>query len=152
MTVSDPAGTFITMIHAIDAVDWVTVRRCFVDEVDVDYSELFGQPRATMAADTLMAGWREIGGGFESTQHFIGPILLEEDGDRTRLDTHVRAYHRLDGDIWMVAGHYSARLGRPDGGWKIAALRLRVFYEEGSRALVDRARERGRTRPRLMKA
>jgi hypothetical protein len=51
----------------------------------------------------------------------------------------------------MVAGHYTAVLKRRESRWKIAALTLKVFYEEGDRALVDRARERGGARPRAMK-
>jgi hypothetical protein len=151
MTVSDPGGAFTAMIHAIDAVDWAAVRHWLADEVDVDYSELFGQPRATTPADTLIAGWREIVGGFEATQHVLGPILASEDAGRTRLHAHVRAYHRLEGAVWMVAGHYAAVLERRENRWKLAALKLKFFYQEGDRALVDRARERGRTCPRVMK-
>lgn len=42
----------------------------------------------------------------------------------------------------MVAGHYTVRLV-PDGSmWKIAAITLLVFYQEGNPAIPDLARAR----------
>ncbi|HTE45051.1 MAG TPA: hypothetical protein VK636_07395, partial [Gemmatimonadaceae bacterium] len=60
--------------------------------------------------------------------------------------THIRAYHRMQGaeggDVWMVAGHYDVRLRSIDGAWKIAAITLTVFYQEGNFSIPQIARAR----------
>ena len=39
----------------------------------------------------------------------------------------------------MVAGHYEVRLAPSPDGWKIAALALRVFYQEGNSGIPNEA-------------
>jgi hypothetical protein len=137
-------NTFIRMLHAIDARDWSGVRREFADAVDMDYSSLFGEPPARVDADAQIAGWRRFAGAFDATQHLTGPILVQRTAAGVIARTHVRAYHRLQGepggDIWMVAGHYTVALVPADDGWKIAGITLTVFYQEGNLNLASMAR------------
>jgi hypothetical protein len=136
----DAADTLISMLHAVDARDWTGVRRAFSDEVDVDYSALTGAPPARVAADAMVAGWRSFLGAFDATQHLTGPILVSTDAVSATARTHVRAYHRTTRDalasIWLVAGHYDVRLDRAGERWRITAMTLRVFYQEGGAAQV----------------
>ncbi|WP_163508179.1 nuclear transport factor 2 family protein [Fodinicola acaciae] len=135
-------GAVLTrLLHAIDSVDWPTVRACFTDKVHIDYTSLFGGEPETLAADELVERWRGLLPGFDATQHLTGPVLVDADG---RLDTHVRSFHVLDGDIWAVHGHYSGQLR--DG--RIASLTLTLFYQEGNRSLPVTAGERAKTSPR----
>jgi hypothetical protein len=138
MPMYDAADTFSSMLHAIDSRDWPGVRRAFADHVDVDYSSLSGAPAARVATDELIAGWQTFLGAFEVTQHLTGPIILTDRGESITANTHVRAYHRkpaqADGAIWLVVGHYEIRLARIGESWKITAMTLRVFYQEGSPA------------------
>jgi hypothetical protein len=147
----EASNTFSRMLHAIDARDWDGVRRAFADEVDIDYSTLFGAPAATVDADAHVAGWRAFAAAFDATQHITGPIVVTPEADAVTASTHVRAYHRIQGapggDMWMVAGHYRVRLLRSANGWRIAAITLIVFYQEGNLTLPDRARARVESRP-----
>src|SRR6059058_5886886 len=74
--VSDPgpnAGdVFTLMLHALDRKDWASVRATFADQVDVDYSSLFGVPPAQVNADEQVAAWREFLDAFDATQHLTG--------------------------------------------------------------------------------
>lgn len=58
------------------------------------------------------------------TQHVLGQMLVELDGDRAASETYFVAYHVIpgeDGDIFMVAaGRYLDRFDRRDGVWKIS--------------------------------
>jgi len=134
------------MLHSIDAKNWDGVRRAFADRVYMDYTSLFGDPAATGTADNQVAGWRAFAGAFDVTQHITGPIIAAPDGDGVIASTHVRAYHRIQGaeggDVWMVAGHYVVRLTSFDGAWRIAAISLTVFYQEGNLAIPQIARAR----------
>jgi hypothetical protein len=88
--------------------------------------------------------------GFDATQHLLGPLRIEERGsDEATAETHVRAYHYLEESVWMVAGHYRIALKRKDAVWRIAGIRLDVFYQEGGADLLARAQERALALPRV---
>jgi SnoaL-like protein len=122
------------MLHAIDGRDWPAVRAGFTDEVRTDYTSLFGGSPETISADDLVARWRGLIPGFTATQHITGPVVATDD----RLETHVIAHHWLDGDTWVVYGHYVART--VDG--RIAELTLQTFHETGDRDILAAATER----------
>ena len=50
----------IPMIHAVDQVDWPTVRHGFADTIDVDYTSLVGGDPETMPADKLIERWQGL--------------------------------------------------------------------------------------------
>ena len=143
---SNPTNVFTGMLHAFDAKNWREVRQAFADDVDVDYSSLFGVRAARTSADELVSGWQRFASGLDATQHITGPVVTSPQASGLKASTHVRAYHRMTGvgggDIWIVAGHYDVQL-RPLGGvWKIAGLTLTVFYQEGNLDLPALAQER----------
>jgi hypothetical protein len=146
MDFSGAANTFTTMLHAIDARDWDGVRFAFADRVDIDYGSLSGEPAATVSVEDHVTGWREFALGFDATQHVTGPLVVTQNAIGVTAHTHVRAYHYVKGtagnEVWMVAGHYEVRLRASGDAWKIVAITLTVFYQEGNLALPDRARAR----------
>jgi SnoaL-like domain len=134
------------MLHAIDGKDWDGVRQAFADSLEMDYSSLFGAPRATITGDDQVAQWRAFASALDATQHITGPIVTAQGSDGVTAQTHIRAYHQIKGaaggDIWMVAGHYAVRLVPIGESWKIAAITLTVFYQEGNTAIPELARAR----------
>lgn len=58
------------------------------------------------------------------TQHIIGQVLIEVDGDHAAGESYFIAHHAIngeDGEIFMIAaGRYLDRFERRDGTWKIA--------------------------------
>ena len=134
--------TVITrLLHAIDAMDWPTVRECFAGTVATDYTSLWGGEPATVPIDDLIADWTTIVRGFDATQHLTGPVITV-DG---RLHTHVRAHHWRAGEAWTVYGHYIAEVR--DG--RITALTLQTYQVEGNPELPATARRepvRGQSR------
>ena len=152
MSDSRPGEVLISMLHAIDRLDWPIVRASFADRVRVDYSSLSGQPAADVSADDLIAGWKTLLPGFDATQHLAGPVLASQENATAVVETHVRGYHHIAdakaGEIWMVAGHYTARLSVHEGDWKIVELTLTLFYQEGNLSLPDLARSRAVVEPR----
>lgn len=140
----------LDLFHAIDALDWNGVSAALADRVEVDYTSLFGGEAGAPTRDELIESWKGIVPGFDATQHLLGPICIEEtDANRAVAETHVRAYHYLEGSVWMVAGHYSIALERTDAGMRIAGIRLDVFYQEGGPDLLSRAQERALAFPRV---
>ncbi len=133
-----------SMLHAVDDLDWEAIRARFTTELEIDYTSLWGGDPETVTIDELLARWQRLLPGFDVTQHLIGPVVVSGgDEDAISCTTNVRGYHRLAGATWMAAGRYDMRLVRSGGSeWRIAALTLRCYYEEGDRALVDAATQR----------
>lgn len=63
-----------------------------------------------------------------NTQHILGQILIDLDGDAARVETHVVSYHRVnmgEGEAGgerdtCIGGRYLDRLEKRDGAWRIA--------------------------------
>jgi hypothetical protein len=126
-TVTD-SDVITRMLHAIDRLDWATVRDSLTDVIVTDYTSLWGGEPETLAAEELISRWSAFASGLAATQHQTGPVVVT-DG---RAATHVVAYHWMpDGDLWTVHGHYVARI--TEG--RIAELTLQTFYAGGSEAL-----------------
>lgn len=125
--------------RAVDTRDWDTVARLLADEVDLDYTSVFGGEPERVAGPELVARWRGLLPGFDATQHFVAPLLATAEDV---LEGNVRGYHHLDGDTWMVAGWYRITLSATPGGGRIAGITLTEAYETGSRDLVERAQQR----------
>lgn len=153
MTPDDPhaADVVTTMLLAIDALDWRTVRAALAPRVTTDYTSLWGGEPEKMAADELVDRWRQLLTGFDATQHLTGPVVVTRADERgATCATTVRGYHHIATDdgpaTWMVAGRYEIGLDRGPDGWAVDAITLAVAYEEGDRGLVDVARRRGEDR------
>jgi hypothetical protein len=129
------ADVLTRMLHAIDRLDWATVRDSHAGQVRVDYTSLWGGEPATVSIDELIGQWQETLKGFGATQHLTGPLSVTGN----LVETHVTAHHwRTTGSAWVVHGHYTARL---DGG-RIAELALHVFHASGDPDLPTIAAQR----------
>lgn len=145
MRTDDAPAVFTSMLHAIDARDWQRVRDAFDTEIDIDYESLFGEKPRRVNADRHCAGWQVFAGPFQATQHITGPFTVQASSDGAIADTHVRAYHRIEGapggDVWVVVGHYRVDLRPVNGAWKIRGIKLTVFYQEGNRRIPQFAQD-----------
>jgi hypothetical protein len=146
------SDTVTSLLHGVDTLDWTRVRGALTDEVRIDYTSLFGGSPARIAADQLIVNWRALLPGFDATQHIIGPVIVRQAGERAEAETTVRGYHRVKGadggDIWMVAGRYDMQLEQSGGRWRIAAITLSTYYQEGNLALPAVAQGRAVSEPR----
>ena len=138
-----PADTFTAMLSAVDALDWQAFVACFDERIETDYTTLWGGEPETVSPSELSANWQALAPGYDATQHLTGPVLVTENGDEARGVTSVRAYHHIaELGTWMVSGRYEIGFRRTDAGWRINAITLVTYYEEGERVIVDRARQR----------
>jgi SnoaL-like domain len=132
---------------AADLREWDACRACFADEVRVDYTSLNGGEPATVRSADLVDGWSRVFAGFDVTQHAITNHDVAVDGDRAVCRSHFVARHLIRdaaaGGFWNLGGHYRHELARTPAGWKVTAMTMTWTWEEGDRALVQRASERG---------
>lgn len=142
-------ATVSRMLFAIDRLRWDDLEDHFSDRVQIDYTSLFGGDVETLSKEELLSRWRGLLPGFDATQHMTGPIVVTAaEANEAVAETHVRGYHYLNDESWMVAGHYTMRLEHDGTKWRIASIRLDVYRQEGNRELPALALERARTNPR----
>ena len=107
------------LARAIDRCDADLVAQVFHPDATDDHGGYKGTAR------DFIPWVMDVLAGMRRTQHMIGNILIELDGDRAYGETYFIAHHSLpkdDGpDTFMVAaGRYLDRFERRDGAWKIA--------------------------------
>lgn len=134
-----------------DLLQWdLLVGEVFHDKVTVDYTSLFGGEVETLTSAQLIARWKTVLPGFDSTQHLLGSYFVEIEKDTAKATAHVRANHFLantmGGDTWVVGGTYFYELVRTDAGWRIRSSRLAMSYVEGNQHLLALAQERVKAR------
>ncbi len=127
-----------------DSRDWDLFRTCFTDEVEIDFSDGFGQPVVRVGADDWVAGTAPRMESFTATQHMITNLVVTfDDDDHATCVAYVRASHHRpnstgDSDQ-TVYGHYTNRFERTPGGWRIARLKLTAQWMTGNFGIFQAA-------------
>jgi hypothetical protein len=131
-----------SVAHHIDAKRWNDLRALYADEVETDYTSLFGGTVQRQPGDALIPVWQGALGKV-ATQHLLGPIDVRVSGSTATASCHVRALHQAKGapggDEWEVLGHYLFDLTRGAAGWKIARMKLETLLQTGNRNLLAEA-------------
>jgi hypothetical protein len=133
-------STVTAVSHFIDHKQWRELRGLYAETVQTDYTSLFGGEVQNQRGDALIEAWRKLLTPI-ITQHLLGPIAVEVDGDSATARCHVRGYHHAQGipggEDWMVAGHYVFHLIKDGTMWKIRAMKLETFYQTGNAKLLE---------------
>lgn len=120
-----------------DSRDWELFRSCFTDEVEVDFSQGFGQPVTRVTADEWVAATAPRMESFKATQHMITNHVITFDGDDdATCVAYVRASHHLPNGLGdsdqTVYGYYTNRFTRTPNGWRIAKVKLTALWMTGN--------------------
>ncbi|MGE0482619.1 MAG: nuclear transport factor 2 family protein [Gammaproteobacteria bacterium] len=105
--------------RGIDRLDFDLVRSCYHADAYDDHGGFAGHVEEFIAAaGEFLRRWT-------ATQHFMGNMLIEIDGDRARAETYAVAYHRREdadgnGKDDVMGIRYVDRFEKRDGEWKIA--------------------------------
>ena len=105
--------------RGIDRMDFDLVRSCYHDDAYDDHGAFAG------SVDEFIASARDFLARWTATQHFMGNLLIEIEGDRARAETYAVAYHRREDDEGngkddVMGIRYVDRFECRDGEWKIA--------------------------------
>ena len=130
--------------YGTDFRDWELFRSCFTDEVEVDFSEGFGQPVVRVKADDWVAGTAPRMESFTATQHMMTNIAITFVGeDRATCRAYVRATHHLPNSMGdsdqTVFGYYTNQFERTSDGWRIARLKLTSLWMTGNFGIFQTA-------------
>ena len=114
--------------RALDRCDLELLKSCFHEDSTHDHGEFEGSSRDF--CDWAMALLRRL----TATQHHIGNILIDLDGERANAETYWVAYHRIPAEAGgsgvvagrgeetdlFIGGRYIDRMELRNGTWKIA--------------------------------
>jgi 3-phenylpropionate/cinnamic acid dioxygenase small subunit len=130
----------------IDNRDWTLYRSCFTDEIDIDFTSVFGGAPRGVKADHWVETARRTISGMKATQHMITNHVITIDGDEATCVAYVQARHHLPNDTGAsdqtMFGYYTNRFVRTSGGWKIRACKLTVTWNTGNWHVFALARRR----------
>jgi 3-phenylpropionate/cinnamic acid dioxygenase small subunit len=120
----------------LDSRDWPLFRSCFTDEIETDFTSVFGgEPRKVSANRWTEAARRSLS-GLAATQHMITNHVITVAGDDATCIAYVQARHYLPnnaGDsMQTMFGYYTNRFVRTAAGWKIRACKLTVTWQTGN--------------------
>lgn len=122
---------------ALDTRDWALLESCFApDPVFVHpggrldgFAAILDRTRAALAPLT-------------ATQHLLGTMVAEVDGDAARSVCYFQAQHvragTPGGETYIIAGRYADTLARTADGWKITERVQDYLWRDGNRAVVAR--------------
>jgi len=129
--------------RALDVKDWAACRRCFMDEIETDYSDLRGEPPSTVTADDFVA-LRRTALEKLTTLHLSANHLVTVEGDRATC-VSVAVIHRFrpdDAERFDTYCGYTHTLARTASGWKISKVKQTVYWNTGNPDVHAGARRR----------
>ena len=123
--------TIVRYFNSLDARDWPAMRATLADTTDLDFSQLFGDPRAVLDSDDFTAYAVTVLSGFRATQHISANHVITIDGDRAHALAAMSAWHRADMDpgtvdTFMLRGRYDIGMVRIGESRRVNKLHMTV--------------------------
>lgn len=118
----------------LDGKHWDRVDTVFASDATFDY----GLGEAS-GIEALVANFRRYLDRCGATQHLIGSILIELDGERATSHAYVQARHVArdpDGRFFDSNGEYVDRWERRGEGWRIVRRDARWFMHTGDPSII----------------
>lgn len=125
-----------TFARVLDGKEWERLGEVFADDLSFDY----GTGRLEQGIEALRANMRRFLDKCGGSQHLIGSILVDVDGDTALSRAYVQARHqRVDdtgGDVYDSNGEYLDRWERRSEGWRIVHRDAKWFSQSGDPAII----------------
>ncbi len=118
------------------------LKRFYDDEVVADYSSLWGTEPRKLTKDNVGSAWAGFLPGFNTTRHDITNIKVKFLGSKANAISDITASHWLNGEAWIIRGHYFFELVKNTDKWVVKKWKFILVSESGSRILVDEAEKR----------
>ena len=139
--------TVVRYFNGLDGNDWAVVRATLAESIDLDFSQLFGEPREVLDSDDFVEFARDVLSGFEATQHISPNHVVSISGDRAECKAYMYAWHTVptepgEGDTFTLRGHYLCGMVRTSDGWRMNKLHMTVYHEAGNKGIYEVAGRR----------
>ena len=115
----------------LDAKDWPGLRSAMTEDARAYFVE---------GADAVLAVVRAHLDVCGPTQHLMGNVQVQLDGDTARTRSYFRAFHvgagTSEGAVYECLGDYNDSWTRTDTGWALTSRVIAVRAETGDRAVI----------------
>ena len=123
--------------RGLDAHDWDAVAACF------EPSAAFVHPGGVQdGADAIVDRARNALTPLTASQHLLGTMVIDVDGDTAHASTYFQAQHVREGTpggaTFIIAGTYDDDLVRGTDGWRIRERRQSYTWRDGNPDVVRR--------------
>ena len=131
------ADLCVRYTFALDTKDWALLGSCFTG------TPAFVHPGGRLEGfEAILARARGALESLDASQHLLGNVVTDVDGDTGHATSYFQAQHvrtgTPGGDTYIIAGSYTDTLVRTADGWKIAE-RVQIYlWRDGNRAVVRR--------------
>lgn len=122
-----------------DARDWEGHAACFAPDVE------YIHPKGVVnGIDDVIARSRAALTPLDGSQHLIGTVVVDIDGDSAEATSYFHAQHVRAGAVpsggshFIIAGTYRDTLRKIDGSWKIVRRRQSYSWRDGNAAVIVR--------------
>jgi hypothetical protein len=121
----------------VDSRDWAVFRSCFADEIEGDFSSVFGTPPVRLGADEFVATIAPVMSALTATQHMMTNLVITfDDADHATVVAYVRAIHHnagaAGGTEQTVYGYYTNAFVRTADGWRMSKVKLTSRIQTGN--------------------
>ncbi|WP_081830581.1 nuclear transport factor 2 family protein [Rhodococcus sp. UNC363MFTsu5.1] len=115
----------------LDAKDWPGLRSAMTEDARAYFVE------GVDAVLTVVRAHLDVCG---ATQHLMGNVQVQLDGDTARTRSYFRAFHvgagANEGAVYECLGDYTDSWARTDTGWALTSRVIAVRAETGDRAVI----------------
>ena len=122
--------------QCVDMRDFVTLRTCYVDEIEVDHSPTIGMGRMRVTADTWCAMADKFHSQLDGDEHILIPQGIVINGNDAFCHVLVHAHHfyrAANGSPFQtLVGTYDLGFVKTDDGWKIYRSIQGMSWTEGN--------------------
>lgn len=137
MTAGDRGGVenaINRFMNSFDLKDWATMERMLCGRVQIDYSDLRGEPPSTVSAnDYVQARRRAL--EHLATHHLLANLDIETGADAAKVRASCMIY-RTDGTTpFNSHAVYTFVLQRIGDDWRIAGIEQKILWNEGNSAI-----------------
>ncbi len=116
---------------ALDARDWSALGDVFTPDATAHFQGIGHYQGRDAIIAVIQSALSHCG----STQHLLGNVRIEVDGDRAQAKCYLQAVHaglgEFAGATLIIWGEYRDRLVRLPEGWRIAHRELVAFHAQG---------------------
>lgn len=134
-----------------DLREWTELRKCFYNEVEVDYTSMFGGEPQRLSADGVIKSWDWLK-EFQVTHHQVSCHVVTLQGDRAWCHVHVHATHHLPNDkgdgFWTCGELCDFGLRRTSQGWRVERLKATIAWARGNQDINQLAQSRAEAQSR----
>lgn len=133
----DIAVQLATLARILDSREWSRVPEVVAEDVSFDYTNSGTDVQGRAA---LLANFRQFLDVCGPSQHLLGSIIVEVDGDGALSRSYVQARHRskdpADPRLFDSNGEYIDRWGRRAEGWRMVHRRAIWASMSGDPAVI----------------